>query len=191
MSTLSSSRIRTTALLALAVAAVMVTTLRLMSRVWWCKCGQWNLWTSDTVSSHNSQHLVDPYSFSHFQHGLVLYLLLWLLLRNRLDVVNRGLLTLVLEACWEIFENTPFTIERYRAATISLDYYGDSIVNSLGDLVSCAAGFLFAATVPVWGGVATYLAIEFGMLVIIRDSLLLNILMLVHPVEAIKRWQQG
>ena len=162
-----------------------------MGRLWWCKCGSWALWTSDTVSSHNSQHLVDPYSFSHFQHGLAFYLVLWLLLRHRLDVAWRGVATVGLEALWEIFENTPFTIERYRAGTISLDYYGDSITNSLGDLASCALGYLFAATLPVWTSIAVYLTVEIGMLLTIRDSLLLNILMLVHPSEAIKSWQQG
>lgn len=182
---------RSKAFVGVAVALAMVGVLRAMGRLWWCKCGSSNPWTSDVISSHNSQHLLDPYSFSHFQHGLVFYLLLWLGLRQRCDVATRGLLMLGLEAAWEVFENTPFTIERYRAATISLDYYGDSILNSLGDLASCAAGYLFAATVPVWGSVVAYVGVELGMIWLIRDSLLLNILMLVHPLDSVRRWQQG
>jgi hypothetical protein len=177
------------ACLGLLLMAVVV--LRLMGRVWWCKCGSWALWTSDVISSHNSQHWLDPYSFSHFQHGLAFYWLLWLMLGDRLSVLWRGVVTVGLESLWEIFENTPFTIERYRAATISLDYYGDSVFNSLGDLASCAAGFAFAATVPVWGAVGTYLAVELIMLAAIRDSLLLNIVMLIQPSDAIRHWQQG
>ncbi len=169
----------------------MVLVLKVMGQPWWCKCGQLYLWTNDSISSHNSQHLGDPYSFSHFQHGLGFYLALWLLLRHHLNLASRALMMIGLEAVWEIFENTPFTIERYRAMTISLDYYGDSVLNSLGDLASCALGFFCAATLPLWGSVASYLVIELGMLWLIRDSLFLNILMLVHPLESIKNWQKG
>lgn len=189
MASWSSSRSK--AVLGLIVVLATVAALQGMGRLWWCACRSPVPWTSDVISSHNSQHLLDPYSFSHFQHGLVFYLLLWALLRHRLDVMSRGLLMLGLEASWEIFENTPFTIERYRAATISLDYYGDSILNSIGDLASCTAGYLFAAAVPTWASIIAYLAVELGMILLIRDSLLLNVLMLVHPVDAVRRWQQG
>lgn len=187
---MSSSR-RRALLWSLVVALGMVVVLKSLGQPWWCKCGQPNLWTSDSVSSHNSQHLVDPYSFSHFQHGLAFYLVLWLMFGKRWSRSTRALMMLGLEAAWELFENTPFTIERYRAATISLDYYGDSVLNSIGDLAACALGYLFAATVPWWGTVAVYLTIEAGMLWFIRDSLLLNIVMLVYPLESIKAWQQS
>lgn len=191
MASLSQLSRRQALFASLAVAFLMVLALKGMGQPWWCQCGQFFLWTNDSVSSHNSQHLGDPYSFSHFQHGLFFYLAFWLLLRHRLDLASRGLLMVGLEAAWEVFENTPFTIERYRAMTISLDYYGDSALNSLGDLASCVLGFLFAATLPVWVSVTGYLVIELGMLWLIRDSLLLNILMLVHPLESIRNWQQG
>jgi hypothetical protein len=97
----------------------------------------------------------------------------------------------LLEASWEVFENTPFVIERYRAATISLDYYGDSIVNSMTDIVSMMAGFWIARKSPVWASVALVVVLELAVGAIIRDNLTLNILMLIHPFEAVKRWQLG
>ena len=167
----------------------MVAVLRLLGRNWWCKCGRFNWWSADVVSSHNSQHLFDPYVFTHFEHGLVLYLLLWALLRQRLGGAQRGLLALALEAGWEIFENTAFIIERYRSATFSLDYYGDSIFNSLGDLIGCLAGFVSAAYLPAVSSGVLFGTIELSLLWFIHDSLLLNLLMLVWPIPALVRWQ--
>lgn len=175
----------------LTIGLLMIVVLESMGQPWWCQCGSLVLWTSDALSSHNSQHLLDPYSFSHFQHGLVFYYALWFFTRDRLSLWSRATLMFGLEAVWEVFENTPWTIERYRAATISLDYYGDSVFNSLGDLASCALGFAFAAAVPVWGSLTVYLMVEIGMLWLIRDSLLLNIVMLICPLDVIKDWQQG
>ena len=102
-----------------------------------------------------------------------------------------ALIAVGIEACWEIAENSSFVIERYRAATISLDYFGDSVFNSIGDLASCALGFAFAASLPAWSSLAAYLIVEVGMLWLIRDSLLLNVVMLFYPLEFIKSWQQG
>ncbi len=177
--------------LGLGISLLMVVILKLMGQPWWCKCGGLYLWTSDSVSSHNSQHLIDPYSFSHFQHGLVFYYALWFFARDRLNLASRIVVMLGLEAIWELIENTPMTIERYRAATISLDYFGDSVFNSIGDLASCALGFAFAASLPAWSSLAAYLIVEVGMLWLIRDSLLLNVVMLFYPLEFIKSWQQG
>jgi hypothetical protein len=118
------------------------------------------------------------------------YALLWLVCR-RLPVPVRFVMAVLLEATWEVFENTPFVINRYRAATISLDYYGDSVVNSVSDIMAMMAGFWIARKCPVWASVALVIALEMAVGIIIRDNLTLNILMLVHPFDAIKRWQMG
>ncbi|MFN8609790.1 MAG: DUF2585 family protein [Vulcanimicrobiota bacterium] len=164
--------------------------LRLLGRRWWCKCGQWFLWSDDTWGSHNSQHLGDAYSGSHVQHGFLFYLLTWKLFpgRGRWWRLNAAL---SLEILWEFWENTPFIINRYRHDTISLDYVGDSIFNSLGDSLSCALGFALAAHFPLALSVLLYLGIETVMLLTIRDSLTLNVLMLVAPNAHIKAWQKA
>lgn len=172
-----------------AVVAGMALVLTLMGRPLWCSCAGFAPWSGDIWSRHNSQHLLDPYSFTHFQHGLVFYALLWATLRHRASVRTRFVVALALEGAWEILENSPFIIERYRQATISLDYLGDTLGNSLGDLLSCALGFGAAAALPVAASVGVFLAVEVGMLLVYRDSLLVNILMLVAPVDAVRRWQ--
>lgn len=177
-----------------ALSVIFVVTagaLRFMGQPWWCKCGELRLWSGEVQSMHNSQHLFDPYTLTHIQHGLILYGLLWLVARNLASVVTRGVIALALEAAWEVWENTDFVIERYREATISLDYYGDSILNSLGDLAACAVGLAAAMTLPIWGSAMGFVLIEVVLILWIRDSLLLNILMLAWPIEAIKNWQMG
>jgi hypothetical protein len=169
----------------LAVAAGMMLVLYFMGRIPWCACGEYYLWSSDVNSTHNSQHLLDPYSFSHFQHGLFFYFLLSIL------KFRSFLFALILEAAWEITENSPFIIERYRSATFSLHYYGDSIFNSLGDLLSCALGFYLTSRLPWKLMLFTYVAVEVGMLIVIKDSLTLNVIMLIHPIDAIRNWQTG
>jgi len=177
-----------------AVAAILIVagaTLHLMGQPWWCAQGDLVPWASDINSPHNSQHLVDAYTLTHLLHGIALYAVLRALAGGRLAQRHRFIITIALEAAWEVFENTDLVIGRYREATISLAYFGDSIVNSLGDLTACAIGYGAAMALPAWGSAATFAGVEIFLLLWIRDSLLLNIIMLVRPLEAIKTWQTG
>jgi hypothetical protein len=164
--------------------------LHAMGRGWWCKCGEPDLFSWHVWSRHNSQHVIDPYTFSHVLHGLAFYGLGFLLVRTR-PFWERLSVALVLEAAWEIAENTDRVIERYREATISLDYFGDSVINSLADVLACAAGFLLAAAVPAWLSMSLFVATEVAMVLSIRDCLMLNVVMLLYPIDAIKEWQMG
>jgi hypothetical protein len=155
-----------------------------------CTCGTVKLWHGVVQSSENSQHLSDWYTPSHVEHGIAFFFLAWLLFR-RVPVGWRFVMAVAVEAVWEVLENTPFIIDRYRAATISLDYYGDSIVNSMADIGAMMLGFAFAASVPWWLSVVAVLVMEIGVLIAIRDNLFLNIVMLLHPFESIRRWQSG
>jgi hypothetical protein len=141
-------------------------------------------------SSENSQHVTDWYTFTHVIHGFAFYGLLWLTL-GRLPVGWRLAAAVLLEAIWEVAENTPFVIDRYRAATIALDYYGDSILNSVSDIAAMMSGFFIARRLPVWASVVLVVSLEVFAVLVIRDNLTLNIVMLLYPIDAIRQWQTG
>jgi len=173
--------------LLIAVAAAI---LLWMGRNPICTCGTIKLWVGETNSSDNSQHIADWYTLSHIIHGFLFYGIFWLVAR-RLPVGQRLLMAIVVEAAWEIFENTDMVINRYREATIALGYTGDSVLNSVSDIIFMVLGFFFAARAPLW--LTTALAIFFELLAgwVIRDNLTLNIVMLLYPLDAVKAWQGG
>jgi hypothetical protein len=189
-------------LLAAAIMAAAAAILLALGRVPICKCGDIKVWHGIVNSAENSQHISDWYTPSHVIHGFAFYGLLWLLARAWSaargrdssavwSVGTRMVAAVVIESGWEVLENTDLIINRYREATISLDYYGDSVLNSLCDIGAMLVGFQLAARLPVWITLAATLAMELFVGYMIRDNLLLNILMLLHPMDAIRRWQSG
>ena len=180
----------TAALAAFGVTLAMIAALRLEERIWWCACGQLLFWVGDPNSSHNSQHLFDPYSLTHLLHG-VLFCGLFAKVAPQWSWPRRFVVAAALEALWEVWENSPFVINRYRAATIAVGYPGDSIVNSVGDMLSCLVGFYIAKQLGWMKSAALCIAAELLLLVTIRDNLTLNVLMLIFPIDAVKTWQAG
>ncbi|QNM82260.1 DUF2585 family protein [Sphingomonas sabuli] len=168
--------------------AIAIAILLLMARPPLCTCGELGLW--GPVGPKQSQMLTDWYSLSHFIHGFLFFGILWLVAR-RWPLRFRFLVALAVETAWEIAENTPLVIDRYREATAALGYSGDSIVNSVSDILMMALGFLAARKLPLWASILIVLLLELVPLLAIRDNLTLNVLMLVAPSDAILQWQAG
>ena len=170
--------------------AVAVTVLRLQGRVWWCQAGDYAPWSWAVWSAHNSQHVIDAYSFTHVLHGVVEFWLIGLVFR-RMPLAWRFVVAVAIESTWEIVENTSYVIQRYREATMSLDYFGDSVINSVADIFCCALGFWIAWKLRFWKSLALFVLTEVVLILTIRDSLIINVIMLLWPIEAIKNWQVG
>ena len=172
------------------VLAIAIMALRYEGRLWICSCGRVDLWAGNTQSADNSQHLFDPYSFTHVQHGLLFYAaLVWAL--PHLPLLWRLFIAVAGEALWEIVENSPVVIQRYREATLALGYEGDTIVNVVGDIACMIVGFWLARTLGFRRSAALFVATEVVLVLWIRDSLLLNIIMLLLPIDMLRSWQLG
>jgi hypothetical protein len=167
-----------------------IVVLRIMGRLWICSCGDIYLWVGEVQSAHNSQHILDPYSLTHVLHGVGFFWLLSLV-AGRLDHRWSFVAAMLLEYLWEIVENSNYVIQRYRDATIALGYEGDTILNATSDIVMCGGGFLLARRLGVLYSIVLFLAVELVLGLWIRDGLLLNILMLLYPIEAVRVWQGG
>lgn len=185
MKNLKTSRLIIIIVVLLALQALI---LHLMGRLWFCDCESIKLWYGNAYGPENSQQFFDPYSFSHVTHGLIFFLML---IPLRIPWWQKLLIATGLEIGWEILENTPMTIERYRSATVSLGYFGDTILNSVMDTVAMLIGYLFAMKNRPWLVVAVIIVIEIILWYWIRDNLILNIIMLIYPIEWIKELQMG
>jgi len=181
---------RRAALAAILILLAAAAALLAMGREPLCTCGSVDLWVGARDSPKTSQMLADWYSLSHVVHGLLFYAALWLAAR-RWPVERRFVAALLIEAAWEVAENTPIVIDRYREATAALGYTGDSVINSLSDIVMMALGFVAARRLPFWASVALVLALELVPLLVIRDNLALNVWMLLSPSDALRAWQSG
>ena len=181
---------RPAAILIVAIFAVAAAVEWQMGRPFTYRHGPVRLWSGNVQSDQNSQQIADPYTFTHFEHGAIFYGLTWLVM-GRASLGTRAVTAIAIETAWEAYENTDAVIERYRTETISLGYYGDSIVNSLADIAACLIGFLLAWRLPTRVTVVWIVAVEVILAFWIRDNLFLNILMLVRPLDAVRQWQMG
>jgi hypothetical protein len=179
-----------TILAALIIAAAAAAILLAMGRPPICTCGIVALWEPSALSPRTSQMLADWYSSSHLVHGFLFYAALWLIAR-RWPIEWRFLGALLVEAAWEVIENTPMVIDRYREATTAIGYSGDSVINSLSDIAMMALGFLAARRLPLWASISVVVVLELIPLLVIRDNLTLNVWMLLAPNDAIRAWQGG
>lgn len=177
-------------LITLGIILLMAAWLLWIGREPICKCGTIKLWHGQVVSSENSQHISDWYTPSHIIHGFLFFGALWLVAR-RLGFGWRLAIATLVECAWEIVENSDAVIERYRTVTISLDYFGDSVLNSVCDVLAMVLGFWLASKLPVWATVALIILFEAATMWIIRDGLALNVLMLVYPLDSVAQWQAG
>lgn len=184
------TRSKRAAVAAIVLLAATAALLYLMGRPLICTCGSIDLWVGEPNSSRTSQMLSDWYSPSHIVHGFLFFAALWLVGR-RWPLERRFLIALAIEAAWEIVENTPMIINRYREETAALGYTGDSVLNSMSDIAMMIGGFMLARRLPVWASVAIVLVLELVPLFVIRDNLTLNVWMLLAPNEALKAWQSG
>jgi uncharacterized membrane protein YjdF len=181
---------RRIALAAFVIVAAAAAVLLAMGRHPICTCGSVDLWVGSRDSPRTSQMLADWYSLSHVVHGLLFYAALRLVLR-RWPAGLRFLAALLVEAAWEVIENTPFVIDRYRETTAALGYTGDSVVNSVSDMLMMCLGFLAAQRLPVWASLLLLVALELIPLFVIRDNLALNVWNLLAPNAAVAAWQAG
>jgi hypothetical protein len=182
--------LRTYVLIAASLVALQAIVLGGMGQPPICTCGTFKLWVGTVSGPEISQQITDWYSFSHIIHGAGFYFLLWLIF-PRAPVGLRFALAVGLEAGWEIFENTPFIIDRYRQQALANGYFGDSVLNSVSDTLMAVLGFIIARRFPVWASVGLMIALEVFVGFMIRDNLTLNIIQLIHPSAAISRWQTG
>jgi hypothetical protein len=172
------------------IIALAATYLLWIGREPICKCGYIKFWHGQVVSSENSQHLSDWYTPSHVIHGFLFFGLLWLVAR-KLSFGWRLAIATLIECAWEIAENSNAIIERYRTATIAVDYYGDSVINSVMDVLAMILGFWLASRLPFWATVALIIGFEAVTITLIRDGLALNVLMLIYPLDSVATWQAG
>ena len=192
MKSLKNISIIHTALIVIAILILHGLILHFMGQIAICKCGYIKLWHGIVVSSENSQHITDWYTFSHIIHGFIFYFILWLINKKcPIPWKVRLFIALGLEMGWELFENTDFIINRYRESTIALDYYGDNIVNSVSDMIAMAIGFVLARKIPVFVSILLIVAMELFVGLTIHDNLILNVIMLIHPFDFIKEWQMS
>jgi hypothetical protein len=181
---------------ALIALIILGTALQLhhQGRSWWCGCRSF-FWTSDAWGSLTSQTFFDPYSFTHLMHGFmfagILLLLVRFVIRRNLSTSWRLVIALCAEGLWEILENTNTVIDRYRVTTAFLGYHGDTVLNSMGDILCCGVGVLIARKIGWLRSLPIFIVTEVILIFWIRDSLILELIMLIHPFEAIKTWQLG